>query len=42
MKIVDYSGWMKKWSVNFMMIWKFCLFVFKGRCFVYYYLEDDD
>lgn len=39
---VDYSGWMKKKSLNFMIMWKFCFFVFKGCWLVYYYLDDDD
>ncbi|KAI9735415.1 MAG: polar growth protein [Claussenomyces sp. TS43310] len=37
----DYSGWMKKKSLNLMTTWKPRLFILKGRRLSYYYSEDD-
>lgn len=37
----DYSGWMKKKSVNIMATWKPRLFILKGKRLSYYYSEND-
>ncbi|KFY82297.1 hypothetical protein V500_10647, partial [Pseudogymnoascus sp. VKM F-4518 (FW-2643)] len=41
METCDYSGWMKKKSMNIMTTWKPRLFILKGRRLSYYYSEND-
>ncbi|ELR04191.1 hypothetical protein GMDG_06613 [Pseudogymnoascus destructans 20631-21] len=41
MENCDYSGWMKKKSMNIMTTWKPRLFILKGRRLSYYYSEND-
>ncbi|KFY23755.1 hypothetical protein V493_05662, partial [Pseudogymnoascus sp. VKM F-4281 (FW-2241)] len=41
MENCDYSGWMKKKSMNIMTTWKPRLFILKGRRLSYYYSETD-
>ncbi|KFX92994.1 hypothetical protein O988_07054, partial [Pseudogymnoascus sp. VKM F-3808] len=41
MENCDYSGWMKKKSLNIMTTWKPRLFILKGRRLSYYYSEND-
>ncbi|OBT60485.1 hypothetical protein VE03_10108 [Pseudogymnoascus sp. 23342-1-I1] len=41
MENCDYSGWMKKKSMNIMTTWKPRLFILRGRRLSYYYSEND-